>query len=326
MKDSFNRDINYLRLALTDRCNLRCIYCQPVGGIPVMPQHDLLTPDEIERIVKAAVALGFHKFRLTGGEPTLRDDLVEIVGRLAHLPGVQELVMTTNGARISNLAVSLARAGLQRVNIHLDSLRETSLTMTMPFNSLAHTALAIQAMERAGLIPIKINAVVVRGYNDEAVLDLARLTMNKDWHVRFIELIPFGEMSGVALNHFVSSRESMGLIESQLGPLIPLHEGNLVGEARLYRLTGGKGVIGFISPVSAPYCKSCSRMRMTADGKLRPCLLSDQAFDIRSILRGGGSQAALEMVFKQAILAKPEGGYLQLGEFPKQYTMAQVGG
>jgi len=292
----------------------------------VTPRSDLLTPDEIERVVKAAISVGFCKFRLTGGEPTLRHDLVEIVARLACISGVQDLVMTTNGVRLPMLASSLAQAGLQRLNLHLDSLNSTCLATTMLFNSFSQVSRAIQATERAGLLPIKINAVVVGGYNSDEVVDLARLTLDHDWQVRFIELIPLGEPSGIALNHYVPSRTSMTLIESQLGSLTPLHGGSIIGEAKLYRLPGAQGVIGFISPVSDPYCTSCSRMRLTADGKLRPCLLSDQAFDIRSVLRAGGSQAALEDIFKQAIQAKPEGGYLQLGEFPKQSTMVQIGG
>jgi GTP 3',8-cyclase len=326
MKDSFNREINYLRLSLTDRCNLRCIYCQPEGGIQVMPRSDLLTPEEIEGVVRAAVSVGFKKFRLTGGEPTLREDLIEIISRLALIPEAQDLVMTTNGVRLPELAGSLSKAGLRRVNIHLDSLDPASLAKTMAENSLSQVFCAIHAAESAGLLPIKINAVVVGSHNSEAVVELARLTLDHDWQVRFIELIPLGEPAGIALDHYVPSRISMERIESRLGRLISLHGGSVIGEAKLYQLPGAKGVIGFISPVSDPYCTSCSRMRLTAEGKLRPCLLSDQAFDIRSVLRAGGSQAALEDVFKQAIQAKPEGGYLRLGEFPKHSTMVQVGG
>ena len=326
MQDSHGRQIDYLRIALTDRCNLRCIYCMPPQGLTVTPPKELLTPVELERVARAAVALGFRKFRLTGGEPTLRVNLVEIVERLAGIPGVEQLVMTTNGARLAELAGPLARAGLQRVNLHLDSLEPHSLSQAMLFNSLERAWGAIAAAEDAGLRPVKINAVVVKGRNDDFVPQLAQLTLKRDWGVRFIELIPIGEMAAVALENFVSSQETKESIEAYHGPLAPLNGGQVVGEARLYRLPGGRGEVGFISPVSDPYCDSCSRMRLTADGKLRPCLLSDQELDLRATLRQGGSQQDLEAIFRQAILEKPIGWKLQEGVYPQGRTMGQVGG
>lgn len=326
MQDSHGRQIDYLRIALTDRCNLRCIYCMPACGVPVTPAKQLLTPGELERAARAAVSLGFRKFRLTGGEPTLRADLVEIVARLANIPGVEQLVMTTNGARLAELAEPLARAGLERVNLHLDSLEPHSLSQTMPFNSLERAWQAIAAAEAAGLEPIKINAVVVKGCNDHFTPHLAQLTKKRDWVVRFIELIPVGETAGFALEHFVSSEATRAAIEARHGPLVPLNGGQVVGEAKLYRLPGWRGKIGFISPVSEPYCDSCSRMRLTADGRLRPCLLSDREFDLRAVLRRGGAQHELEQVFRQAVLEKPVGWRLQEGIYPQNRTMGQVGG
>ena len=326
MRDSYGREINYLRISITDRCNLRCIYCMPTNGLTFVPGPELLTPEEIERVAHAAVEAGFRKIRLTGGEPTLRHDVVEIVERLAHVPGIDELVMTTNGIRLPRIAQSLARAGLQRVNIHLDSLDESRVTRVMRWNSLRKAWAGIQAAERAELVPIKLNIVVTRGYNEDDVVDLARLTLERDWHVRFIELMPLGGPAEVALSHYVSTRETMERIEATLGPLFPLHEGQVVGEAKLYRLAGARGTVGFISPVSDPYCDSCNRMRLTADGRIRLCLLSEKELNFRDTLRGGGSHSDLVALFRRAIAAKPVGHQLRRGIHPENRTMSQIGG
>ena len=326
MKDSYGREINYLRISITDRCNLRCVYCMPVHGLTFVPGPELLTPAEIERVARAAADAGFYKIRLTGGEPTLRQDVVEIVERLARIPGIQELAMTTNGLRLPWIAEPLARASLQRVNIHLDSLDATRLPKVMRFNSLHKVMAGIQAAERAELVPIKLNVVVTRGYNEEDVVDLARLTLERDWHVRLIELMPLGGPAEIAFHHFVSTRESMDRIEAALGPLLPLHDGDIVGEARLYRLAGAQGTLGFISPVSDPYCDSCNRMRLTADGRIRLCLLSEKELDFREVLRRGGSHQDLVALFRRAIQAKPVGHLLKEGIHPENRTMSQIGG
>ncbi len=326
MKDSHGREINYLRISITDRCNLRCIYCMPVDGMTFEPGPELLTPQEIEKVAGAAADAGFRKIRLTGGEPTLRRDVVEIVERLACVAGIRELVMTTNGLRLPWIAEPLARAGLKRVNLHLDTLNETRLTKVMRFNSLDKVWAGIEAAERAELVPIKLNIVVTRGYNDADALDLARLTIERDWHVRFIELMPLGGPAEIAFDHYVSTQESMDRIEAGLGPLSPLNNGDMVGEARLYRLAGARGTVGFISPVSNPYCNSCNRMRLTADGRIRLCLLSETELDFRSTLRGGGSHEDLVELFRRAVSAKPVGHQLQEGVHPQNRTMSQIGG
>lgn len=326
MQDSFGREVDYLRIAIDDRCNLRCIYCMPLDDVTFLPPEELLTPAEIERVARAAVAVGFRKIRLTGGEPTLRPDLLDIVERLAGLPGLDELVMTTNGVRLPWLAGPLARAGLQRVNIHLDSLDPARLARVMRLGSLRRAWAAIDAAERAGLTPIKLNVVVARGYNETEVAGFARLTLDRDWHVRLIELMPLGSPAEIAFQHYVPTAESIGRIEAELGPLLPLAGGAVVGEARLYRLPGARGTVGFISPVSAPYCDSCSRLRLTADGRLRLCLLSEQELDVRHTLRHGGSQEELAAIFRQAIAAKPIGHALRQGLYPANRTMGQIGG
>jgi cyclic pyranopterin phosphate synthase len=326
MKDSYGREINYLRISITDRCNLRCVYCMPTDGITFVPGPELLTAEEIEKVAWAAADAGFHKIRLTGGEPTLRHDVVEIVERLARIPDIRELVMTTNGLRLPWVAESLAQAGLRRVNIHLDTLNNRSLSKVMRLNSLEKVWAGIEAAERAKLVPIKLNVVVTRGYNQHYLADLARLTLDRDWHVRFIELMPLGGPADIAFDYYVSTSESMDLVQAELGPLFPLNQGDIVGEARLYRLAGARGALGFISPVSDPYCDSCNRMRLTADGRIRLCLLSEQELDFRGTLRGGGSHQDLVALFKRAISAKPKGHQLESGIHPENRTMSQIGG
>jgi cyclic pyranopterin phosphate synthase len=298
----------------------------PTEELTFVPGEELLTPEEIERVAQAAADAGFRKIRLTGGEPTLRHDAVEIVERLARIPAIHELVMTTNGLRLPWLAESLARAGLRRVNIHLDSLDETRLTRTMRLNSLSQAWAGIEAAERAELVPIKLNMVVTRGYNEEDVVELARLTLQRDWHVRLIELMPLGEPAEIAFNHYVPTHESTKHIEAELGPLFPLNQGEIVGEARLYRLASAPGTVGFISPVSNPYCDNCNRMRLTADGRIRLCLLSEQELNLRDTLRGGGSHQDLVALFQRAIVAKPVGHQLRQGIHPADRAMSQIGG
>lgn len=326
MKDSFGREINYLRISLTDRCNLRCVYCMPMNGLTFVPNQELLTAEELERVVRAAVDVGFYKVRLTGGEPTLRQDIVEIVRRLASIEGVEQLVMTTNGYRLPHIVQDLAEAGLKRVNIHVDSLNKETISKIMRLGSFDKAWAGIEAAEKAGLKPIKLNAVITRGYNDEAAVELARLTLEKPWQVRFIELMPFSGPTEIQLEHYVSSDEVKSRVEQELGPLFPLNNGRLDGEAKMYRLAGAEGAVGFISPVSNPYCDDCNRMRITADGRLRMCLLSDKEINFRDTLRRGSTHQDLVDLFKQAIRAKPVGHQLKNGIHPNARTMSQIGG
>ncbi len=326
MKDHYGREINYLRLSLTDRCNLRCVYCMPMHGLTFVPNPELLTAVEVEQVVRAAVEVGFNKVRLTGGEPTLRQDIVEIVRRLARIDGVDQLVMTTNGYRLPYLAQELKEAGLKRVNIHIDALHPESLEKLMRLGRFDKAWAGIEAAEKAGLTPIKLNAVITRGYNEAAAVDLARLTLSRPWQIRFIELMPFDGPTDIQLEHYVSSAEVKSRIETALGPLFEVNEGQLDGETRVYRLAGSEGTVGFISPVSDPYCDDCNRMRLTADGRLRMCLLVDGELDFRSTLRNGGTHRDLVALFEQAIRAKPVGHQLRNGQFADNRTMSQIGG
>ena len=326
MKDRFERQITYLRLSVTDRCNLRCKYCMPDEGLGPVARDDLLTDEEIEHVARAAAQVGVQKLRLTGGEPTLRPDIVQIVRRLAAVDGIRELVMTTNGVRLPQLAGPLLGAGLRRVNIHLDSLDPGHVTGLSGSACLEKVWDGIAAAERVGLVPIKINTVVARGYNENDVVDIARLTLDRDWEVRFIEMMPLGQPARFSLERYVPNTETMQRIEAALGHLMPLYSGDLVGEARIYRLPGGRGNLGFISPVSHSYCDSCNHIRVTSDGRVRPCLLSDEELDLRQALRAGGTTADLVSLFRQALAQKPQASLLAQGVFPAARPMVGIGG
>lgn len=326
--DSFGRTIDYLRVSVIDHCNLRCVYCMPLTGLKFTPSSDLLRAEEIETVVRAAANVGFRKVRLTGGEPTLRSDIVEIAERIGRVPGIADLSMTTNGVLLPELAEALVSAGLKRVNVHIDSLNPDRLSKVMRFGKFEDIWRGIEAAEAAGMKPIKLNCVVVRDYNDEDVVELAELTVERDWHVRFIELMPFGtgECAAVSRENFVPSRVTRERIEQRFGRLIELPAKNRSDESRNFRILDGRGVIGFISPVSEPYCDSCNRMRLTADGKLHLCLLNDDEVDLRAVLRNGADQRELERLIEQGVTAKPVGHHLHQGVSTRERIMYQLGG
>jgi len=326
--DRFGREINYLRLSVIDHCNLRCVYCMPLRGLSFVPSPELLTAAEIETVVRAAVGVGFHKFRLTGGEPTLRPDIVEITSRIASVPEVLDLAMTTNGILLPRLARPLREAGLKRLNIHVDTLNPERLKKIMRFATLEEMEAGIAAAQEAGLVPIKINCTVTRDYNDADVVDLARRAKDDDWHVRFIELMPLGggETAHIALSQFVPSGETRRRIEAELGPLEPLGKESPADEARNFRFANGRGVVGFISPVSEPYCGSCNRMRLTADGKFHFCLLNDDELDVKQVLRTGGGIPGVQEALLRAVTLKPTGHRLEEGLSTRRRSMFQLGG
>lgn len=326
--DRFGRQINYLRLSVIDHCNLRCVYCMPLRGLSFVPSPELLSAAEIEAVVRAAVAVGFHKFRLTGGEPTLRPDIVEITSRIASVPDVLDLAMTTNGILLPRLARPLREAGLKRLNIHVDTLDPERLKKIMRFATLEEMEAGIAAAREAGLLPIKINCTVTRDYNDADVVDLARRARDDGWHVRFIELMPLGggETAHIALSQFVPSAETRRRIEAELGPLEPVAMDSAADEAQNFRFANGRGVVGFISPVSQPYCGACNRMRLTADGKFHFCLLNDDELDVKQVLRNGGDLAGVQEVLLRAVTLKPTGHRLDEGVSTRVRSMFQLGG
>ncbi|HUA33048.1 MAG TPA: GTP 3',8-cyclase MoaA [Candidatus Binataceae bacterium] len=329
-RDSFNREIDYLRISVTDRCNFRCVYCMPLDGLRFLPNSELLTPAEIETVVRAAVGIGFGKFRFTGGEPTLRLDLPEIIARASRVPGVGPLALTTNAMLLEELAKPLKEAGLSRINVHLDSLKPATLEKQMRWANFDRVWRGIMAAEEAGLRPIKLNAVVTAGYNEDEVVELARLTLERDWHVRFIELMPLGggECARLSVKRYVSNIETRRRIEAELGALTQLPTDNPADEAVNFRLAGARGVVGFISPVSEPYCGTCNRMRLTADGKFHLCLLNDDEMDVRKALRSGASNSEQQIaeILLRAVQHKPTGHHLLEGRSTRERSMYQIGG
>jgi len=323
--DRFGRNIHYLRISLTDKCNLRCTYCMPENMI-FRPTAELMQDDELLRLVQLFARLGFDKFRLTGGEPTVRLGVVNLVRQIAAVPGVNSLSMTTNGVLLKKLARPLKAAGLQRVNVSLDTLdagRFNKITRRGKFNDVWE---GILEAEQAGLTPIKLNAVVVRGFNDCDVIDLARLTYDHPWQMRFIEMMPFAGATDFQQSQVVKAEEMQEKIVAELGPLELLNEGALDGEARIYRLPGAEGELGFISSVSLPFCATCGRARLTADGKLRLCLLRENEVDLLTPLRQGASLEDLRQVIVNGIWHKPWGHGLADGEVALNRVMSEIGG
>jgi cyclic pyranopterin phosphate synthase len=323
--DRFGRNIHYLRISLTDHCNLRCVYCMP-EDMTFHPNAELMQDDEIMYLMRLFTNLGFDKFRLTGGEPTVRDHIVDLVRQIASTPGVRHLTMTTNGVLLSKLANPLADAGLQRVNISLDTLDADKFHRLTRWGSLEDVWGGIQAAEEAGLTPVKINAVVVRGYNECDVADLARLTIENPWQVRFIEMMPFAGATQVQLQQVVTAQEIQERIEAELGRLQVANNGELDGETRLFRLPDAKGEVGFISSVTEPFCAACTRARLTADGRLRLCLLREGEVDLLTPLRAGATLDELRQLILDGIWYKPWGHGLAEGVIPLNRVMSEIGG
>ncbi|NCF65576.1 MAG: GTP 3',8-cyclase MoaA [Chloroflexi bacterium] len=323
--DRFGRNINYLRISLTDKCNLRCVYCMP-EDITFRPRQELLQDDEILRLVRIFAELGFVKFRLTGGEPTVRANFVDLVRQMSNTPGVETMAMTTNGLLLDKLAEPLAEAGLQRVNISIDTLDAQKFKKLTRWGEVDEVLDGIRMAEKAGL-GVKLNAVVVRGYNDgEDVVDLARLTLYQPWQVRFIEMMPFGDVADFQQAGIVTEEDLRGTISAALGDLSLVNNGQLDGEARLYKLAGAQGTLGFISSVTQPFCASCTRARLTADGRLRLCLLREQEVNLMKPLRDGANDEALKEIIVDAIWWKPWGHKLDDDVVPLNRVMSEIGG
>ena len=324
-QDRFGRIINYLRISLTDKCNLRCVYCMPEDMV-FQPNHTLMQDNELLTLVRVFAGLGFGKFRLTGGEPTIRQNIVEIVDGIAHTPGVSNLSMTTNGILLDKLARPLAEAGLQRVNVSIDTLDPVRFKRITRWGTLDQVWAGIEAAEAAGMTPVKLNVVVVRGFNDQDVTDLAKLSLDHDWQIRFIEMMPFGDVATFAQEQIVTDAQIRARIAEDFMPLEERDNGKLDGEARIYQFPGAKGSVGFISTVSAPFCASCNRARLTADGVLRLCLLRDKEVDLLTPLRNGAKEDDLRQIILDGIWWKPWGHGLSDDVIPLTRVMSQIGG
>jgi cyclic pyranopterin phosphate synthase len=297
----------------------------PEYGVPLQSHQSILRYEEIARLVTIAASLGISKVRLTGGEPLARIGLEDLVRLLARIPGIDDLSMTTNGTLLAAHAEPLAEAGLHRVNVSLDTLRPDRFLAITRRGRLEDVLAGMDAARAAGLIPVKINMVVVRGLNDDEVLDFARRTQTHGWHVRFIEIMPLGEGRLWSGDGYVSVAEMRSRIEEEVGPLQGAHLGGN-GPARYWQLPGAEGTIGFISPVSEHFCFKCNRLRLTADGRLLPCLLSQIEIDLRTPLRQGLDDVALRSLFLDAVARKPAGHELAEHLYPQRRLMSRTGG
>jgi cyclic pyranopterin phosphate synthase len=321
--DQFGRRIEYLRISVTDRCNFRCLYCMPPEGLEWLPKDEILSYEEITSIVDQLAPLGLRRLRITGGEPTIRPQLERLVRMLSAVPGIEDIALSTNGVKLETMAVPLRAAGLNRVNMSADSLRADRIAAiarrSIPFDPIR----AALAAENAGLDPIKINVVVMRGVNDDEIEDFARLTFDHPWHVRFIELMPVGDLRALTWEHVVPSDEVLARV-ARLGALRPASgpaRGN--GPAKYHRFEGAPGTIGLITPMTHTYCATCNRVRLTADGRLRTCLFGDHEVNLREPLRRGDDLVPL---YTQALAEKPREHALLQMQVGGLRALSQVGG
>ena len=305
MLDNNHRVINYLRLSVTDRCNLRCIYCMPEKGIRFMPHSEILTYEEILHIVRLSIQKGIRKVRLTGGEPLVRKGFISFLERLSKIEGLEEITLTTNGVLLKSLAVDIKNCGISRINVSLDSLRPERFFRITGRDFFERVWEGLEEAEHVGFNPIKINVVAIKGVNDDEILDFASLTLNKPYHVRFIEIMPIGDKNIWTTEKFISAKEIHNRIQT-LGILQPIGHNTLDGPAERYALEGAKGEVGFIGALSNHFCDNCNRLRLTADGHLKGCLFSDQETDIKTPLRDGKGDSHLLNLIMDTILNKPK--------------------
>lgn len=329
MEDRFGREIDYLRVSVTDRCNLRCFYCMPEEGIELKEHDEILSYEELYNIIESAVELGFKKIRLTGGEPLVRKGLVDFVRKLGQLE-IEDLALTTNGTLLAEYAADLKTAGLDRVNISLDTLQPDKFgEISCSDNySLSDVIRGIKEAQNAGLTPVKLNIVLIKGVNDNEVEDFAHLTLDNDLTVRFIEVMPLGDNDEWAKEHYISIAEIKERL-NQLNSLIPAEEGVGNGPARYYKLSNADGKIGFISPISDHYCRLCNRIRLTADGFLKPCLHSNKEFNLRQVIRSSSKSKDLMETLRRVVLSKPKQGLgdeLDTDFEVNKRQMSQIGG
>jgi cyclic pyranopterin phosphate synthase len=326
MFDGFGRRIEYLRISVTDKCNLRCVYCMPEEGLEWLRREQLLSYEEIARIVSVMAEMGLRRVRITGGEPLVRRDLPTLVRLLRAIDGIEEISLSTNAVLLEEQAEPLRAAGVDRLNISLDSLRPERIdALARRPGSAERIFRGLEAAERAGFAPIKINCVVMRGRNDDEVADFAEITRQRPWHIRFIEVMPTGDNLAVSRDHFISSDEILARI-GEIGALAPVAGPGGNGPATYFALPGAAGTIGVITPMSHNYCDRCNRMRLTADGQLRPCLFGSLQTDLRSPLRTGGDLAAL---VRHTLRIKPERHHLVRGSDAGSgglRALSQVGG
>ena len=333
MKDSHGRTIDYMRISLTDRCNFRCIYCMPAEGVVPLCHQDILRFDEILAIVKVAAEMGVRRIRLTGGEPLVRKGVINLIAQMNDISGIEDISLTTNGVLLPQMAEGLKEAGLKRVNISLDTLDPDQFTYVTRVGSLADTLDGIEAALKVGFNPVKINAVTVRSLNQD-FYQFAKMSYDRPLHMRFIEYMPVGESSGGdgsgwGKKDVISSEEVRAIIDAAgiaegVGPLVPAEESRPDGggPAEYYRFEGAQGTVGFISPLSRHFCSKCNRLRLSADGRLMPCLFSDDYFDIKAAA-ASGDEEEIAKILNLAIGNKPDEHHDRVGT---ERGMSQIGG
>lgn len=326
MHDGFGRKIEYLRISVTDKCNLRCVYCMPEEGLPWLRRDQLLSYEEIAEVVRVMAGIGLRKLRITGGEPLVRRDLPALVRKLSAIGGIEDIALSTNAVLLHEHADELRDAGVNRLNVSLDSLRPERIDAISRRPGSAEAVLrGLAAAERAGFAPIKLNCVVMRGRNDDEVADFAAVTRERPWHVRFIEVMPTGDNLGVSRDEYVSADEILARV-GEIGELRPAAGPAGNGPARYFAFPGSPGTVGVITPMSHNYCGSCNRMRLTADGQLRPCLFGHIQTNLRDPLRRGDP---IEPLVRQTLRIKPERHWLVQGSDEGSgglLALSQVGG
>ena len=326
LADQFNRRITYLRVSVTDRCNLRCIYCMPEAGLPWIPKSEILSFEEIAEIVAAAASIGVRSIRLTGGEPLVRRDLHELVRRLAAIPGIDDIALSTNGLLLAQQIGPLRAAGLRRVIISLDTLDERRFFAIARRPGLDRVLEGIDAAIAHGLGPVKLNCVVMRGQNEDEIPAFAELTRKRPIYVRFIEVMPVEDNVELQRDAYVSSDEILERIRA-VAELRPVEGPGGNGPARYFAFEGAAGAVGVISPLSHDYCERCNRVRLSADGRLRLCLFGDHEIDLRTPLRAGAGREEIVNIFRDAMFIKPERHHLKLGEVSSQMrAFSEIGG
>ena len=325
MKDPFGRKIDYLRISVTDRCNLRCMYCMSPEGVKQIKYKEILRYEEIVRIVELATSLGVRKIRITGGEPIARKNITYLISSLSAMRCIEDISLTTNGVLLERYADELARAGLDRVNISLDSLKHARFADITRGGTLKVVLRGIERAEKAGLVPIKINMVPIKGFNHDEIGEFSKITLTKPYQVRFIEFMPIGPKEMWRPDKYIPIQEIKKLVE-ETGKLFPVKM-KKSGPAQYFRFEGAPGVVGFINAISNQFCRECNRLRLTADGKLRPCLFSETEIDLKTPLRSGAPDSEIRKLLKLSVDVKPEGHNLSCGsEFTALKPMSRIGG
>jgi GTP 3',8-cyclase len=326
LTDGFSRPITYLRVSVTDKCNLRCVYCMPDSGLPWLQRSELLAYEEIVEIVRAAAAVGVRSIRLTGGEPLVRRDLHRLVAAIAAIDGIDDVALSTNALLLAEQLDALVAAGLRRVNVSLDTLRPDRFEAIARRPGLEKVLTGIEAALAAGLAPVKVNCVVMRGRNDDEIHAFAALTRERPVFVRFIEVMPVHENLDLQRDAYISSGEILERVAA-IGELYSVAGPGGNGPARYFAFAGAPGAVGVISPLSHDYCERCNRVRLTADGRLRLCLFGDHAMDLRTPLRQGATTEMLAELLRSAMLIKPERHHLRLGEASSRMrAFSEIGG